>query len=200
MRKYAVCATVVLCAGSLFAGGCSTQGVFKTYEPATPSSSAQSGYAKEKSARMDEGAAKKNEGKMETGAPSQPASQAKADTTPAKAAKLSSALETIYFDFDATTLSEQARTALANNAEMIRKNSGVNVRIEEHCDERGSDEYNLALGEKRAKTAMHYLVTLGIPEKRLTVISYGKEKPADAGHDDAAWSKNRRDEFVITSK
>jgi peptidoglycan-associated lipoprotein len=83
---------------------------------------------------------------------------------------------------------------------MIKKDSAAKVRIEGNCDERGSDEYNLALGEKRAKAAMEYLVTLGIPAERLSVISYGKEKPADPGHDEAAWAKNRRDEFVVLSK
>ena len=201
MNKLAVWAFAALCGGALFAGGCSTQSAFKTYEPRTPTSSEQSGYSKEKSARMDEGTAKMNEGDIATGSPrTQQTSQAKADTTSANVAKLNGALEKIYFDYDATTLSEQARTALATNADIMRKNSTVTVRIEGHCDERGSDEYNLALGEKRAKTAMHYLATMGIPEMRLAVISYGKEKPADAGHDESAWSKNRRDEFVITSK
>ena len=79
----------------------------------------------------------------------------------------------------------------------MKKNSALKVRIEGHCDERGSDEYNLALGERRAKAAMNYLVTLGIADKRLSVISYGKEKPVDPGHDEAAWAKNRRAEFVI---
>jgi peptidoglycan-associated lipoprotein len=77
------------------------------------------------------------------------------------------------------------------------KNNSLKVQIEGNCDERGSDEYNLALGEKRAKSAMKYLETLGVPAERLSVISYGKEKPADPGHDEAAWAKNRRDEFVL---
>jgi peptidoglycan-associated lipoprotein len=150
---------------------------------------------------MNDGIAKMNDGNMATGAPRTPqTSTVKADTSPSKGVKLNGALEKIYFEFDATTLSEQARTSLTNNAERLRKSSTVTVRIEGHCDERGSDEYNLALGEKRAKTAMHYLVTMGIPAKRLSVLSYGKEKPADSGHDEAAWSKNRRDEFVVTSK
>jgi peptidoglycan-associated lipoprotein len=71
------------------------------------------------------------------------------------------------------------------------------VSIEGHCDERGSDEYNLALGEKRAKAAMSYLVTLGVPAARLSIISYGEEKPLDAGHGEDVWAKNRRAEFVI---
>lgn len=114
-----------------------------------------------------------------------------------QAGELKTVLEKIYFDFDAHSLSSKARNSLVKNAEIMKKDSTVTVRIEGHCDERGSDAYNLALGEKRAKTAMKYLVTLGIPEERLSVISYGKEKPLAAGHDEAAWAQNRRDEFVI---
>jgi peptidoglycan-associated lipoprotein len=110
------------------------------------------------------------------------------------------ALAKIYFDFDSYKLSESSRSELVKNAGRIKKDSVEKVRIEGNCDERGSDEYNLALGEKRAKAAMQYLVTLGIPTDRLSVISYGKEKPADPGHDEAAWAKNRRDEFVVLSK
>ena len=114
--------------------------------------------------------------------------------------ELKSALNKIYFDFDSYKLSGAARSDLVKNAEMLNKYPAGKVRIEGNCDERGSDEYNLALGEKRAKAAMQYLVTSGIPAERLSVISYGKEKPADPGHDEAAWAKNRRDEFVVISK
>ena len=114
--------------------------------------------------------------------------------------ELKSALKKVYFDFDSYKLSGTARSKLEKNAELIKKVSAANIRVEGSCDERGSDEYNIALGEKRAKAAMQYLVTLGIPAERLSVISYGKEKPADTGHDEAAWAKNRRDEFAVESK
>lgn len=110
--------------------------------------------------------------------------------------KLTAALENIYFDFDSYTLSSEARTSLQKNTEIIKDISGA-VQIEGNCDERGSAEYNLALGEKRAKAAMKYLVTMGIPADRLSVISYGEERPAIQGSDETAFSKNRRDEFVI---
>lgn len=110
--------------------------------------------------------------------------------------KLAAALENIYFDFDSYTLSSEARTSLQKNTEIIKDISGV-VQIEGNCDERGSAEYNLALGEKRAKAAMKYLVTMGIPTDRLSVISYGEERPAIQGSDETAFSKNRRDKFVI---
>lgn len=109
-----------------------------------------------------------------------------------------STLERVYFDFDSFALSQQARDTLYTNAEyLLKKAAAAKVRIEGHCDERGSDEYNLALGEKRAKAALNYLVTLGVPAERLAFVSYGREKPLDSGHDEAAWAKNRRAEFVI---
>ncbi len=110
---------------------------------------------------------------------------------------LRSALEKIYFDFDSSSLTETDRAILAKNAGFMKKETAAKVRIEGNCDERGSDEYNLALGQKRAEAARQYLVTMGVAADRLSVISYGKEKPADPGHDEAAWAKNRRDEFVV---
>jgi peptidoglycan-associated lipoprotein len=104
-------------------------------------------------------------------------------------------METVYFDFDQFTLSSEARETLANNAKYLQANSGVQVVIEGHCDERGSDEYNLALGESRALAAKNYLVSLGVNETRLSVISYGEEKPAVMGSDEDAWAQNRRAEF-----
>lgn len=111
---------------------------------------------------------------------------------------LQKALEKIYFDFDASTLSDAARLSLTKNFTVLKQNPQTKVRVEGHCDEHGSDEYNLALGERRAQAAVRYLTTLGITANRLSTISYGKEKPADPGHDETAWAKNRRDEFVIS--
>ncbi|MEN8688374.1 MAG: peptidoglycan-associated lipoprotein Pal [Desulfuromonadales bacterium] len=105
------------------------------------------------------------------------------------------AMKNIYFEFDQFTLSADARKTLAENAEYLKANSGTQVVIEGHCDERGSDEYNLALGESRALAAKNYLVSLGISTRQLSVISYGEEKPAAMGSNEAAWAKNRRAEF-----
>jgi peptidoglycan-associated lipoprotein len=115
-------------------------------------------------------------------------------------AELQSALENIYFDFDSAGLSESARSTLTKNAAALAKATTAAVRIEGNCDERGSAEYNLALGEQRAKAAQQYLSTMGIKPDRLSIISYGKEKPAVQGDDEAAWSKNRRAEFLVTAK
>lgn len=118
----------------------------------------------------------------------------------ASAATPQSALQKIYFDFDSADLSPSARQSLADNYQLLQKNPASTVRIEGNCDERGSDEYNLALGERRAKAAARYLSTLGITPERLSTISYGTERPAVSGHDETAWAKNRRDEFVIVGR
>ncbi len=103
----------------------------------------------------------------------------------------------IYFNFDSYKLDGAAREALHRNFLLLKKQGAAKIRIEGNCDEQGSDEYNQALGEKRAKAALQYLVTLGMPEKNMSFISYGKEKPVDPGHDEAAWAKNRHDHFLI---
>lgn len=103
----------------------------------------------------------------------------------------------IYFDFDRSELKEDAQLALKNKAMWLSKNTDYNVRIEGHCDERGTNEYNLALGERRAKAAKDFMVSLGIAEDRIRTISYGEERPADPGHNEVAWARNRRDEFKL---
>lgn len=109
-------------------------------------------------------------------------------------------LEPIYFDFDRYFIREDAKKTLNQNAKILKDNPAVKIRIEGNCDERGTAEYNLALGEKRAKSAKDYLVNLGIDPAKITIISYGKERPLYPGHNEDAWSKNRRDDFVIVSK
>lgn len=104
-------------------------------------------------------------------------------------------LTRVHFDFDQFTLSPEARRILAENAKYLNANAAVQVVIEGHCDERGSDEYNLALGESRALAAKNYLVSLGISASRLSVISYGEEKPLVAASNESAWAQNRRAEF-----
>ena len=109
-------------------------------------------------------------------------------------------LQTVYFGFDSSTLGSDAQTALKANAEFLKTNASVDVQIEGHADERGGIQYNLALGEKRAKAVREYLVALGVAQKRIGVVSYGKEKQVAFGHDEGAWEKNRRANFVVTAK
>lgn len=104
-------------------------------------------------------------------------------------------LGTVYFALDSYALDDAARGALDRNAKLLRDNAWT-VTIGGHCDERGTVEYNQALGERRASAVRDYLVAAGVPEARLKVVSYGKEMPVDEGHDDAAWAKNRRAEFA----
>jgi peptidoglycan-associated lipoprotein len=109
-------------------------------------------------------------------------------------------LKRVYFDFDQAQVREDQLPVLAANAARIKENGSLAVRIEGHCDERGTVEYNLALGDHRARAARDYLVSQGVPAGRLRTISYGKEKPLDPGHSEAAWAQNRRAEFVFTAE
>jgi peptidoglycan-associated lipoprotein len=104
-------------------------------------------------------------------------------------------LQTIYFDYDSSALREDARAALAANAEKINQVPGVLIQCAGHCDERGTQEYNLALGERRALAVRDYLISLGVPAERLVTISYGEEMPAVPGSNESAWAQNRRVEF-----
>src|SRR3984893_15570827 len=111
-----------------------------------------------------------------------------------------SPLKPIFYDYDSSELNGAAQTALNENAALLKKYPTWAITIEGHCDERGTGEYNLALGERRAVTARAYLMSLGISADRLKTVSYGKEFPFDPGHDDGAFAKNRRAHFVVTAK
>ncbi len=111
-----------------------------------------------------------------------------------------SPLSPLFFDLDSFDVSPQGQQVLQANAKVLKQFPTWQVTIEGHCDERGTAEYNLALGERRALAAKTYLVSLGIPADKVRTVSYGKEFPFDPGHDDNAWSKNRRAHFVITAK
>jgi peptidoglycan-associated lipoprotein len=111
-----------------------------------------------------------------------------------------SPLKPVFYELDSSELNAASQKALEDNAALLKRYPSWTVTVEGHCDERGTAEYNLALGERRAITARAYLVSLGIPANRLRTVSYGKEFPFDPGHDEAAFSKNRRAHFVITAK
>lgn len=117
--------------------------------------------------------------------------------TPVPRRPSSADFQPAFFDLDSYTLRADARAALDSDARLLRDNPDVNVTIEGHCDERGTVEYNQALGERRANAARDYLVAAGIDAGRLTVISYGKERPFDPGHDESAWAQNRRAHIVV---
>jgi peptidoglycan-associated lipoprotein len=187
-------AGVVLIGGCMLmlAGGCAKHEMVKKDEGITPAASP----AVKTPVKPDVVKAQP----IKKDAISQSSTKDSASMSSARASQLQNALQKIYFDFDSYKLSDAARTTMVKNAESMKKDPADKVRIEGNCDERGSDEYNLALGERRAKSAMEYLVSLGIHAERLSFISYGKEKPAEPGHDEAAWAKNRRDDFTVVSK
>ncbi|HYB94995.1 MAG TPA: peptidoglycan-associated lipoprotein Pal [Vicinamibacterales bacterium] len=111
-----------------------------------------------------------------------------------------SPLRPLFFELDSADVSASGQQVLQENAAVLKKYPTWQVTIEGHCDERGTAEYNLALGERRAVSAKNYLVSLGVAADRIKTVSYGKEFPFDPGHDDSAWAKNRRAHFVITAK
>lgn len=195
MRKIVSQLSLVLFCGAVMLSGCAKEKMVKPDEPVAVQAPAakqpEPAMQPVKEERIETPAIKESTVARDEAGSASPASAADE-----QAAKL---LQTVYFDFDSSTLSPAARDTLSQNANiLLKKHTALKIQIEGHCDERGSAEYNLALGERRAKSALAYLATLGVPEKRVSVISYGKEKPADAGHDEAAWAKNRRAEFVAT--
>jgi peptidoglycan-associated lipoprotein len=199
-RSFIICAVTALCSG-----GCAKHELVKqdqmippvtTAAPAPPAAPVVS--SKMKPEAKDAGISGNSIRESQETLQAEQARQAQ-QAAQAAAAAAKSALDKVFFDFDSSTLTPQAREVLAKDAERL-KTANAKVRIEGNCDELGSDDYNLALGEKRAKAALKYLQTMGIDPARISTISYGKEKPADPGHDEAARARNRRDEFVITSK
>lgn len=105
-----------------------------------------------------------------------------------------------FFEFDASTLSQDAQDALSASATWLKAHPQYNLVVEGHCDERGTEQYNLALGDRRANSAKDYMVTLGIDSARIKTVSYGEERPFDNGHEESAWAKNRRAHLVIAGK
>ena len=105
--------------------------------------------------------------------------------------------EDVLFEFDSAKLSNEAQDILRKKAEWLKENPRARIIIEGHCDERGTNEYNLALGDRRAYSSKRFLVDLGIDDSKLTTVSYGEERPLDMGSDEDAWAKNRRAHFVI---
>jgi peptidoglycan-associated lipoprotein len=157
------------------------------------------------------GACKKKPAPAPTPAPT-PTERAPERTTPTAAPvdtmaayneKVASArmrlLETIYFEYDADELRDDARASLDAKIAILNANPGLRIRVAGHCDERGSDEYNIALGRRRAEAAKRYLTDRGVDASRIETSSFGRERPAVQGTTEESWSKNRRDEFEITA-
>jgi peptidoglycan-associated lipoprotein len=107
------------------------------------------------------------------------------------------AANTVYFDFDRSTIKASERSKVEAVSKHLLANPTHGVKIEGHCDERGTEGYNLSLGERRALAIREYLVNLGVPADKVTTISFGEARPAETGHDESAWRKNRRGEFIL---
>ena len=195
MRKKIIGCMLFLCVGALVSGGCAKKEMVKGEQP-VPAVRTAPTPAPETAKPAPAPVETQVKPPMTETPAKESAVQPEAAPVPT-AEQLQSELQKVYFDFDSSSLSQDARNVLSKDAELLSKNPSMKVRIEGNCDERGSDEYNMALGERRAKAAEEYLVNLGVAASRLSVISYGEEKPADPGHNEAAYAKNRRDEFVV---
>lgn len=143
-----------------------------------------------------ETAAPKEEPKTEQAAASEPAAPAPKEEVKERAASAAEGLQPVYFDFDKSFIRDDAKAAMKANAEWLKANPKVSIKIEGNCDERGTKEYNQALGQRRAASAKKYLTDMGVAASRISLISYGKEKPACGAQTEECWQKNRRDDFV----
>ncbi|MBI5483155.1 MAG: peptidoglycan-associated lipoprotein Pal [Deltaproteobacteria bacterium] len=190
MQRTKLCLLALLALAAL-TGGCARNEVVKSQEETVPTTARRSPETgKEKALRPQDSKAAST-ADSNTIMPSR--------TSTADSQKKTSALQStpaaVYFGYDSYILTADSRDVLQTNFKTLA--GKPSIQIEGHCDERGSSEYNLALGEKRAKSAQNYLVTMGYPAEKISTISYGKERPADKGSDESAWAKNRRDEFRI---
>lgn len=190
MKQGMIALLAALSMAALVAGGCASKEVVKSEEQIAAPAKAEP--VKVEEARPEP--PKPEPAKVET-AKVEPAKPAEGQGAKASAAAMS--FESVYFDFDKSDLRQDARDVLNKSADTLKGKADLKIRIEGNCDERGSAEYNLALGERRAKSAIQYLITLGIPAERLSTLSYGKEKAQVGAKDESAWSKDRRGDLVI---
>ncbi len=199
VRRSLCVITVSLCVAFLLMG-CPK----KTVMTEQPSVKSAEELEKEKAARLEaERAAKEREQReKEEAAKKEFEKSLVAKKTPGIEGEVfeSKLLKDIHFDFDRYEIRPEDAQILKDNAALIMKYTGVKVQIEGHCDERGTIDYNLALGERRADSARKYLISIGVSPDRLSTISYGKERPLDPGHNEDAWAKNRRAHLVVLSK
>jgi peptidoglycan-associated lipoprotein len=194
-RKWIILALVLIVPAMLFTVSCAKKTV--SNEPSTTDTAADDAARQaelEKQAELDRQRQLEEERLAAERAEQLKAEAVARDLAMAKNRFLN---ENIYFDFGKSVLSYQAQELLKEKAMWMRANPDASVVVEGHCDERGTNAYNLALGERRAESAKTFLVNLGISGARMTTISYGEERPLDMGHNEEAWAKNRRATFVI---
>lgn len=183
---------LVLAAAMLFSTGCAKKETVKSTDSSAPEaaagkSSSQPGIVSE-SVKPGDAPGSTAESRL---------AAAEAAAGMAVTEEKASIFEDIRFDFDKSNIREDAKPIMAKVAAYMKKNAGAKLQIEGHCDERGTPEYNMALGDRRADSARKYLVSLGVPGGALSIISFGEMKPLDPEHNDGAWAKNRRAHFVL---
>lgn len=183
-----LCLAGLIASMSLFSAGCSKQAVVSDGEGDSASSSTTETSTPTPSDTAD------TAGSYE---PIESAPEAGTDVKRIVEGRTHEGLLPIYFDFDKSNIRDDQKGRMETNAVFLKADRSVKITIEGNCDERGTNEYNIALGERRAQTAKKYLVNLGVPAANLSTVSYGEEKPLLYGHDEYSWSQNRRDDFVI---
>jgi peptidoglycan-associated lipoprotein len=181
---------VIFCISMMLMTGCAKKAVSKD----------EGLVAGEKKAAAAQSEADIKKKAAEAAAKEEAARKLAAEQAAAAAEKEQTAFEDIYFVFDKSTIEPEAREILKRLASLLDSNKNYSLVVEGHCDERGTVEYNLALGQRRADAAMKYLVDLGLDKESIKTITYGKERPLDPGHDEEAWAKNRRAHFLTTLK
>jgi len=194
---------LMLCFSFMILTGCASKSAVKEPSVSAEDKAAADRAAEQAKAQAEADAKARAEQEARLAAERKAKEEAEAKVAPqaeAAAAKEEMTFKDVLFDFDKYNLKPEGRDILKQLAGWLVNNKNTSVLIEGNCDERGTTEYNLALGERRAKEAMKYLVELGVEDKRIKTISYGKERPLDPGHTEEAWAKNRRDHFVVTTK
>ena len=208
MKRKSICIgimTVIFCISMMLMTGCAKKAVSKDEglvageKKAAAAQSEADIKKKEAEAAAKEEAARKLAAEQQKEDVKELALKRDAAAT-ATAEKEQTAFEDIYFVFDKSTIEPEAREILKRLAGLLGSNKNYSLVVEGHCDERGTVEYNLALGQRRADAAMKYLVDLGLDKESIKTITYGKERPLDPGHDEEAWAKNRRAHFLTTLK
>jgi len=190
---------LILCFG-LFLVGCPKKTVVKEQPPVQKSEEARRLEAEREAKERELARIKEEEAKKARGGEFEKSLVAKKESGIEGEVFESKLLKDIHFNFDKYDIRPGDTVFLKENAEILKKYPKVKIQIEGHCDERGTNEYNLALGERRANSTKNYLVSLGISPDRISTISYGEEKPLDPGHNEEAWGKNRRAHTIILSR
>jgi peptidoglycan-associated lipoprotein len=192
---------LIVCLSIMVMTGCAKKSAVKDQAVSAEEKAAADRAAEQARAKAEAEAKARADQEARLAAEQKAKEEAEAKVAPqAAAVKEELTFKDVLFDYDKFSLKPESRDILKQLAEWLTNNKNKIVLIEGNCDERGTTEYNLALGERRAKEAMKYLVELGVDGKRIKTISYGKERPFDPGHTEEAWAKNRRDHFVVTSK